>query len=55
MRLAQIELAFDAPARLVLEVASAIEVIDQVPFRLDQLKLDVIAELDLLFVAGVVS
>ena len=53
MRLAQIEFVLDAPARLVLQFAVAIETIDQVPFGLDQRRFEFVAELDELFVTAV--
>ena len=46
MRVAQIEFALDAPARLIFQFAAAIEFIDQFPLGIDQRKLDFIADLD---------
>src|ERR1700729_4185127 len=44
--LAQVQRAFDAPARVVLEFAVAIQRVDDAPFRLDEAQPDLIAELD---------
>ena len=44
-RVAQIELALDAPAAFILQLAGAIKIVDEVPFRLDQRQFEVIAEL----------
>src|SRR5580704_13274514 len=49
-RIAQIELALDVPAAFILQFAGAIKIVDEVPFRLDQRELDVIAKLGDLFV-----
>src|SRR5580698_6012608 len=49
-RIAQIELALDAAAAFILQFAGAIKIVDEVPLRLDQRELDVIAKLSELFV-----
>src|ERR1700733_9495938 len=49
-RIAQIELALDMPAAFILQFAGAIKIVDEVPFRLDQRELDLIAKLGDLFV-----
>ena len=53
MRLAQIEFVLDAPARLVLQFAGAIETIDKVPLGFEKRKFEFVAELDELFVTAV--
>ena len=49
-RIAQIEFALDMPAAFILQFTGAIKIVDEVPFRLDQRELDVIAKLGDLFV-----
>src|ERR1700722_12989769 len=49
-RIAQIELALDAAAAFILQLAGAVKIVDEVPFRLDQRELDFIAKLSDFFV-----
>src|SRR3984957_13856412 len=49
-RIAQIELALDAAAAFIFQLAGAIQIVDEVPFCLDQGELDLIAKLGGLFV-----
>src|SRR5271169_725576 len=43
-RVAQIEIALDAPAAFVLQLAVAIELVDEFPFRFDERQFELIAQ-----------
>ncbi len=53
--LAQVETPLYSATRLILELAAGIQVIDEPPFRRDQLQLDLVEKIHMLFVFDVVD